>query len=108
LDGALLLPQYTSVGPEVRQGGPLPLGIENKLSRRRDVTFGDNSRLRPGHAAENFSAEHRTAVSPLKNETTAKLGMKTNGSADGTTTTWRNPLRIDTYGAIAMVLRGSK
>lgn len=69
----------------------MPLGIENKLSRRRDVTFGDNSRLRPDHAAENFSAEHRTAVSPLKNETIAKLGVKTNGSAtDGTTTTRKN------------------
>jgi len=53
------------------------LSVENRLHRQLDVTFGeDQSRLRAGHAAENFSTLQRTALSLLKNETTAKLGVK--------------------------------
>lgn len=53
-------------------------GIENKLHWQLDVTFGeDQSRLRAGHAAENFGTLRRTALSLLKNETTAKVGVKT-------------------------------
>ena len=52
-------------------------GIENKLHWQLDVTFGeDQSRLREGHAAENFSTLRRTALSMLKNETTLKVGIK--------------------------------
>jgi len=52
-------------------------GIENKLHWQLDVTFGeDQSRLRAGHAAKNFSTLRRTALSMLKNETTMKLGVK--------------------------------
>lgn len=52
-------------------------GIENKVHWQLDVTFGeDQSRLRKGHAAENMSRLRRTALCLLKNEPTAKLGVK--------------------------------
>jgi len=42
-----------------------------------NVTFGeDQSRLRKGHADENFSTLRRTALSLLKQEGTAKVGIK--------------------------------
>src|SRR4051812_3542313 len=52
-------------------------GIENRLHWQLDVTFGeDHCRTRKGLAGANFSILRRTALSLLKNETTAKVGMK--------------------------------
>ena len=52
-------------------------GIENRLHWQLDVTFGeDQCRIRKGNADANFSILRRTALSLLKNETTAKVGMK--------------------------------
>ncbi|MEQ9586434.1 MAG: ISAs1 family transposase, partial [Parvibaculaceae bacterium] len=52
-------------------------GIENNLHWQLDVTFNeDQSRLRKGHADTNFSTLRRTALSLLKNESTAKVGIK--------------------------------
>lgn len=51
--------------------------IENCLHWQLDVTFAeDQSRIRKGHADANFSALRRTALSLLKNNTTAKVGVK--------------------------------
>jgi predicted transposase YbfD/YdcC len=52
-------------------------GIENRLHWQLDVTFGeDQCRIRKGNADANFSILRRTALSFLKNEVTAKVGMK--------------------------------
>jgi predicted transposase YbfD/YdcC len=52
-------------------------GIENRLHWQLDVTFQeDQSRVRLGHADANFSILRRTALSMLKNELTAKVGIK--------------------------------
>jgi len=52
-------------------------GIENKLHWQLDVTFNeDQSRIRKGHADTNFSTLRRTALSLLKKEKTAKVGIK--------------------------------
>ncbi|APZ92575.1 Transposase [Fuerstiella marisgermanici] len=52
-------------------------GIENNLHWQLDVTFSeDQSRLRKGHTDMNFSILRRTALSLLKNESTAKVGIK--------------------------------
>jgi len=52
-------------------------GVENNLHWQLDVTFGeDQSRLRKNHADANFSILRRTALSLLKNEQTAKVGIK--------------------------------
>ena len=51
--------------------------IENKLHWQLDVTFGeDQCRVRKGNADANFSTLRRTALSLLKNEKTAKVGIK--------------------------------
>ena len=51
--------------------------IENKLHWQLDVTFGeDQSRVRKGHGATNLSILRRTALSLLKNEPTARVGIK--------------------------------
>jgi predicted transposase YbfD/YdcC len=51
--------------------------IENCCHWTLDVTFGeDQSRIRKGHADANFSILRRTALSLLKNEKTAKVGVK--------------------------------
>jgi predicted transposase YbfD/YdcC/predicted DNA-binding protein (UPF0251 family) len=51
--------------------------IENCCHWSLDVTFGeDQSRLRRGHGDANFSILRRTALSLLKNEKTAKVGVK--------------------------------
>jgi len=51
--------------------------IENQLHWQLDVTFGeDQCRIRKGHADANFSVLRRTALSLLKNERTAKVGVK--------------------------------
>lgn len=51
--------------------------IENSLHWQLYVTFNeDQSRIRKGHADTNFSILHRIELSMLKNEKTAKLGVK--------------------------------
>jgi predicted transposase YbfD/YdcC len=52
-------------------------GIENGLHWQLDVTFGeDQSRTRLGHAAANLSVLRRAALGLLRNETTARVGIK--------------------------------
>ena len=59
-------------------------GIENNLHWQLDVSFGeDQSRIRKGHADENFSSMRRTALSLLKKEKTAKVGIKNKRLAAG-------------------------
>lgn len=51
--------------------------IENNLHWVLDMAFADDqSRLRAGHAAENLTRLKRVALSLLKRETSAKVGMK--------------------------------
>ena len=51
-------------------------GIENSVHWVLDVAFGeDDSRVRTGHAAENFSVLRRMALNMLKNETTSQGGV---------------------------------
>jgi predicted transposase YbfD/YdcC len=51
--------------------------IENRLHWQLDVTFQeDQCRIRKGHADANFSSLRRTALSLLKHEPTAKVGIK--------------------------------
>lgn len=51
--------------------------IENQLHWQLDVTFNeDQSRVRKGHADVNFSSVRRMALSLLKQDKTAKLGIK--------------------------------
>lgn len=59
-------------------------GIENSLHWQLDVTFGeDQSRIRKGHADENFSSLRRLTLSLLKNNKTKKLGIKNKRLAAG-------------------------
>jgi predicted transposase YbfD/YdcC len=52
-------------------------GIENELHWCLDVAFGeDHSRIRKGEGAQNFSFLRRLALTLLKREKTAKLGLK--------------------------------
>jgi predicted transposase YbfD/YdcC len=52
-------------------------GIENRLHWQLDVSFQeDQSRIRQGHADVNFSLLRRAALSLLKNNRTAKVGIK--------------------------------
>lgn len=51
--------------------------VENKLHWQLDVSFNeDQCRLRSGNAAANFSFLNKVALSLLKNEKTAKIGIK--------------------------------
>ena len=59
-------------------------GIENHLHWQLDVTFHeDQSRIRMGHADANFSVLRRAALGLLKNEKTAKVGVKNKRLAAG-------------------------
>jgi predicted transposase YbfD/YdcC len=52
-------------------------GIENNLHWQMDVSFGeDANRTRDGHGPENLSLVRRIAAFLLKQETTAKMGVK--------------------------------
>jgi predicted transposase YbfD/YdcC len=52
-------------------------GIENRLHWQLDVTFQeDQCRVRKGHADVNLSILRRAALGLLKNESTAKVGIK--------------------------------
>ena len=62
-----------SVGQMIRQHW----GIENKLHWSLDVSFGeDDCRIRKDFGAENFSRLRRIALNLLKQEKTAKCGIK--------------------------------
>jgi predicted transposase YbfD/YdcC len=51
--------------------------IENSLHWQLDVTFGeDQCRLRQGYANQNFSHVRKLVLALLKQETTAKCGIK--------------------------------
>ncbi len=65
-------------GKPLRQGAVRDhWSIENRLHWQLDVTFQEDlSRIRKGHADTNFSILRRTALSMLKNESTAKVGIK--------------------------------
>ena len=53
-------------------------GIENQLHWSLDMSFDeDASRIRKGHAAENFSRLRRIALNMLQRETSRKVGIKT-------------------------------
>ena len=53
-------------------------GIENLLHWSLDVTFNeDPCRVRQGEAAENFAVLRHVALSLLRQEKTAKVGLKT-------------------------------
>jgi len=52
-------------------------GIENKVHWILDVAFSeDDSRVRKGHADENFAIARHVALNKLKNETSCKRGVK--------------------------------
>ena len=52
-------------------------GVENSLHWVLDVAFNeDHSRKRAGNAAQNFSLINRIALNLLKNEKSAKVGVK--------------------------------
>lgn len=52
-------------------------GIENQLHWSLDMSFNeDQSRIRKGHAAENFSRLRRIALNLLRRETSRKVGIK--------------------------------
>jgi predicted transposase YbfD/YdcC len=57
-------------------------GIENGLHWCLDVSFNeDSSRIRKGHAAENFSRLRRLALNLLRKDKTFKVGLKTKAKA---------------------------
>jgi predicted transposase YbfD/YdcC len=59
-------------------------GIENDLHWQLDVTFReDHCRIRNGNADASVSIVRRTALTPLKNEKTAELGVKNNWLSAG-------------------------
>lgn len=71
-----ILSRYLS-GRRFAEGVRGHWGIENSLHWQLDVTFGeDQCRIRKGYADENFSTLRRTALSLLKRESTAKVGIK--------------------------------
>ncbi len=52
-------------------------GIENQLHWVLDVTFGeDDSRIRQGHAPENFTLLRRLAISALNQESSSKRSVR--------------------------------
>lgn len=70
-----ILSRYTS-GKRFAEAVREHWGIENNLHWQLDVTFGeDQSRIRKGHADANFSVIRRAALSLLKREQTAKVGI---------------------------------
>ena len=59
-------------------------GIENQLHWCLDITFReDDCRVRKGNAAGNFTILRHIALNLLKQETTAKVGLKIKRSKAG-------------------------
>jgi predicted transposase YbfD/YdcC len=72
-------------------------GIENRLHWQLDVTFQeDQCRLRQGHADANFSILRRAALGLLKNERTAKLGIKNKRLSAGWNETYLEKVLLGT------------
>lgn len=68
------LADAATLGPAVRGHW----GIENNLHWSLDVTFGeDQSRMRAGNAAENFSVLRRIALNLFRQDHSVKAGVKT-------------------------------
>ena len=66
----------TNDARELLNGVRTHWGIENAVHWVLDVAFGeDNSRVRVGNSAENFSILRRMALNMLKSETTLKVGV---------------------------------
>lgn len=71
-----ILSRYTS-GRDFAEAVRRHWGIENQLHWQLDVSFGeDQSRIRKGHAATNFSLLRRSSLSLLKNEKSSKVGIR--------------------------------
>lgn len=71
-------------------------GVENSLHWTLDVSQNeDQSRIRTGHAAENFSRLRRLALNLLRNETTLKVGIKAKSKAAG----WDHDYLLKVLGA---------
>ncbi len=71
-----ILSKYLSA-KRFAEAGRSHWGIENQLHWQLDVTFReDECRIRKGHADANFSILRRTALALLKQEPTAKVGIK--------------------------------
>ena len=66
----------TNDARELLNGVRTHWGIENSVHWVLDVAFGeDNSRVRVGNSAENFSILRRMALNMLKSESTLKVGV---------------------------------
>jgi len=67
--------------------------IENSCHWILDVVFReDDSRIRAGNAAENFSVLRKIGLNFLKNETTFKIGVKGKRRAAGWDDEYRNKI----------------
>ena len=74
-------------------------GIENRLHWCLDVSFGeDQSRIRLGHSAENYSRLRRLAINLLRRDSTRKIGLKGKMKGCG----WDHDYLLKVLGLIAI------